>query len=1103
MPGDDELTVDFSKVGDWLKRKKKANPQPAEQPKPVEQPHVENLLADKHATAPHEPHHAHPPASVERDDEVSIDFSKIRKWFSKKTSQSHDSPKDELSFDFGAAWSWVKKHPVLVILSLLLIMQFVPNKVGVGGRDYYLPWGGMYMRMLGEDIPLADSWAQNHVYSQIKNQLAGVVNQQYPNLPDDRKNKLVEEEWQKVYKEQGSQIEQQVGMVREQLKAFWKYDENGVSYTYMPDIDPYTYLRYARNYIEKGHLEDERRDGASFDNHMIAPLGAGVTFLLHPYVIAWQYKIMRIFLPKITLMEAANYFPIIFVLLALIPAFLIGRRFAGYPGGIVTATMIAIMAPIMGRTTWGHADTDTWNVLFPVLLIYLYMRLIDSKDAKHIVGWGVAAGLSTGLYAWAWMGGWWYVFDFLLAAFGVLVASELYRTWKAPAKLKETVQRHALMGLVFIVSAGIFVTWFTTFWDFWNSVFQPLRFTVIKEAAHPSLWPNVYTTVAELNPIDVRGIINQVGGWFYFWLSLAGIAMVSIRKQDGKWSLDFKYAPLFILWFFATFYASTKGVRFTLMLAPAFAVATGIAMGRLYEWVARLATRDFKLNALVAHGILVLTLVFLLSSQARLSYGTALNDIPIMNDAWWNALTAIKQDSKPDAIINSWWDFGHHFKYVADRRVTFDGASQNTPMAHWIGRVLTTSDEKEAVGILRMLDCGSNTAFDVLNRQFDDPVKAVKLLYKIIVLDRSSALRELVNAGIDEQEKVLQNTHCEPPENYFISSDDMIGKSGVWSHFGLWNFERAKMWIVLRGQSQEEAVDYMVREWNYTKDYAEQQYNEVQALGNENDANAWISPWLGLLGGASDCNVINEIVGCGNGVFYNMSNDDTAVNVQQGAGRPPVLIKLEENGKFREIKYNDSNMGVSVLLYPTGPGKFMSVLGSQELLRGIFVRTYFLEGHGLKYFKEFNRQQFITGGQVIVYKIDWDGGEPNEYSGLRNLRAAPAEEGAREGDTVGVYYIGALMNGTVFDSSIKDWKKKSITIDTSFEGQDASPLSFTIGSGQVIGGFDAAVRGMEVGEEQTVQIPPNAAYGTDPSKHFLGNQTLRFKIKVVEIVPKA
>jgi peptidylprolyl isomerase len=68
--------------------------------------------------------------------------------------------------------------------------------------------------------------------------------------------------------------------------------------------------------------------------------------------------------------------------------------------------------------------------------------------------------------------------------------------------------------------------------------------------------------------------------------------------------------------------------------------------------------------------------------------------------------------------------------------------------------------------------------------------------------------------------------------------------------------------------------------------------------------------------------------------------------------------------------------------------------------------------------------------------------------------------GAVEGDTVQVHYTGSLDDGTVFDSS-----------------EGGEPLAFVVGAGTVISGFDAAVRGMEVGDTKTVTIPAAEAYG--------------------------
>ncbi len=67
---------------------------------------------------------------------------------------------------------------------------------------------------------------------------------------------------------------------------------------------------------------------------------------------------------------------------------------------------------------------------------------------------------------------------------------------------------------------------------------------------------------------------------------------------------------------------------------------------------------------------------------------------------------------------------------------------------------------------------------------------------------------------------------------------------------------------------------------------------------------------------------------------------------------------------------------------------------------------------------------------------------------------------AKEGDTVKVHYTGKLGDGTVFDTS-----------------EEQTPLEFTIGSGQIIPGFERAVVGMEPGETKTATISPEEAYG--------------------------
>ena len=76
----------------------------------------------------------------------------------------------------------------------------------------------------------------------------------------------------------------------------------------------------------------------------------------------------------------------------------------------------------------------------------------------------------------------------------------------------------------------------------------------------------------------------------------------------------------------------------------------------------------------------------------------------------------------------------------------------------------------------------------------------------------------------------------------------------------------------------------------------------------------------------------------------------------------------------------------------------------------------------------------------------------------------PEKEGekivVKKGDRIKVQYTGTLQDGTIFDKS-----------------KEEEPLEFTVGSGQIIPGFDKAVEGMKLNEEKKVTIKPEDAYG--------------------------
>ena len=116
---------------------------------------------------------------------------------------------------------------------------------------------------------------------------------------------------------------------------------------------------------------------------------------------------------------------------------------------------------------------------------------------------------------------------------------------------------------------------------------------------------------------------------------------------------------------------------------------------------------------------------------------------------------------------------------------------------------------------------------------------------------------------------------------------------------------------------------------------------------------------------------------------------------------------------------------------------------------------------------------------------------PDAVESVPEMPEMEAAEYVEAGDMVAVHYTGRLAaTGDVFDSS-----------------EGGPPFTFMAGAGQTIPGFDAAVLGMALNEEKTVEIPAEEAYGEmsfpdphNPEEYLIPpNSDLIFDIKVVNI----
>jgi FKBP-type peptidyl-prolyl cis-trans isomerase 2 len=118
-----------------------------------------------------------------------------------------------------------------------------------------------------------------------------------------------------------------------------------------------------------------------------------------------------------------------------------------------------------------------------------------------------------------------------------------------------------------------------------------------------------------------------------------------------------------------------------------------------------------------------------------------------------------------------------------------------------------------------------------------------------------------------------------------------------------------------------------------------------------------------------------------------------------------------------------------------------------------------------------------------------------------------------QGDAVTIEYVGRLADGTVFDTSDEQLAERTGLTEENPE-RIFEPLTVDIGEDTVIPGLQQALHGMEVGDETTVTIPPEQAYGKHTEERIgeydrqafeemIGDRTLRegFEVETDDGLP--
>ena len=99
------------------------------------------------------------------------------------------------------------------------------------------------------------------------------------------------------------------------------------------------------------------------------------------------------------------------------------------------------------------------------------------------------------------------------------------------------------------------------------------------------------------------------------------------------------------------------------------------------------------------------------------------------------------------------------------------------------------------------------------------------------------------------------------------------------------------------------------------------------------------------------------------------------------------------------------------------------------------------------------------------------------------------------GQTVAVHYTGWLDG---FGESRLGEGESEKLFDSSYDRR--TPLTFAIGTGTVIKGWDEAVLSMKVGGKRRIIVPPELGYGDKPKGPIPGGSTLYFDVELMKVL---
>jgi len=495
-----------------------------------------------------------------------------------------------------------------------------------------------------------------------------------------------------------------------------------------------------------------------------------------PFSMAFIYNLFATAGVRMDPLELASLLPVVYGVVSVLAVYLIGRDMGGVPAGLAAGLFLAVNSAHIGRTHLGWFDDESFSIPLMLIGFLLFMRAIrEDKITVRMAVYSLFAGLSLGLMAASWG-----AHKFPLAfipLFSLFLA--LIGRYRTPI-LASTAITYIVYTLIaisvpklstgylfsFTLFSGLLAIVLLALFEIAKRYFPEnyrilLPFGIVaagvvglaviillRAVRLPSIkfLSVVIPGLRDLLPIVESVAENQISTWASLLLDLGlplllvpmGVYLMLRRRRD--------YDLFMLLFTVLSIYFASSMVRLSILAAPAVAVTAGFGFAMFFENFGRMLALQIKAkrrgaSTPLGYGIVppLLILLLLAYSMIPAAYGGLgirgvsispidqgyqpvtiyASSVPVRGyeESWMRALTWMRDNLPPDAVVAAWWDYGYWITIIGNKTTLIDNATLNTTKIGEIAYAFM-SNETTALGIFRKYDV-THVAIFVTHQPFN------------------------------------------------------------------------------------------------------------------------------------------------------------------------------------------------------------------------------------------------------------------------------------------------------------------------------------------------------------------------------------------------